>query len=75
MLDEIRDKLLRGGINGTPMHDEGVFWPISVAPRAIRTAATVKRHLKAAGYAAPSPMRDGNWVLTDAGRAWLAQSK
>lgn len=68
----IRNKLLRGNLYGGPMHDHSVFWPGNVTPHGIRTAATVKRHLKAAGYAEPTGLRDGFWRLTDKGRAWLA---
>jgi hypothetical protein len=68
----IRNKLLRGGIRGGPCHDNGVFWPGNVIPPGIRTSDTVKRHLKAAGYAEPTGQRDGLWRLTDKGRDWLA---
>lgn len=71
-INAIRNKLLRGSIKGGPVHDHGVFWPGSVAPRGISTADTVKRHLKAEGYAEPTGLRDGFWRLTDKGRAWLA---
>lgn len=70
-LEAIRRKLLTGGRSGTPQHDHGVFWPGNVVPNGISTRDTVKRRLKAAGYAKPSPLRNGNWVLTAAGRKWL----
>ena len=71
LLDEVRANLLDKSIFGREMVVDGRFWPYDAAPLHIRTSDTIKRHLKAAGYALPSPERDGYWVLTDAGREWL----
>lgn len=72
LLDAIRERMLFGTFPGEAIVVDGRFWPMSAAPLHIRSSDTIKRHLKAAGYATPSPERDGYWVLTEAGREWLS---
>lgn len=72
LLDEIRESML-GKYIPADRHVviDGRFRPYDATPRHTWKADTVKRHLKAAGYAMPSPERDGYWLLTDKGREWL----
>lgn len=64
-LGAIKTLLLRG-FAGRP------FWPALVMPSDIKSSDMVKKLLKNAGYAEPSGLQDGFWILTEAGRTWLA---
>jgi len=52
------------------MADGGVFYPPDVGLKLDRNQTstdTIKRRLKQAGYAVPSGLQDGFWVLTRKG--------